>query len=118
MKTPTKTAVPPFLDLAGHPVRWRMLVELAGCDRQVSELTRAVGLPQALVSYHLGRLRDGGLVSSRKSSFDARAAYYRVHLDRCGELLGATGAALHPGLSSRLYDSSTRTQARSLAMAG
>jgi protein-tyrosine-phosphatase/DNA-binding transcriptional ArsR family regulator len=101
MMTQTKTAVPPFLDLAGHPVRWRMLVELAGCDRQVGELTHAVGLPQGLVSYHLARLRDGGLVSSRRSSHDARAVYYRVHLDRCVELLAATGTALHPGLSPR-----------------
>ena len=75
-----------------------MLVELAGSDRQVGELTRVVGQPQGLVSYHLARLRAGGLVSSHKSSFDGRAAYYRVHLDRCGELLAATGAALHPGL--------------------
>jgi len=92
--------VPPFLDLAGHPLRWRMLVELAGSDRQVGELMRVLGEPQGLVSYHLARLRDGGLVSSHKSSFDARSVYYRVHLDRCGELLTATGAALHPGLMS------------------
>ena len=58
-------------------MRWRMLVELAGSDRQVGELTRLVGQPQGLVSYHLARLRDGGLVSARKSSFDGRAAYYR-----------------------------------------
>jgi protein-tyrosine-phosphatase/DNA-binding transcriptional ArsR family regulator len=103
--------VPPFLDLAAHPVRWRMLVELAGSDRQVGELTRIVRQPQGLVSYHLARLRDGGLVSSRKSSFDARAAYYRVHLDRCGDLLAATGAALHPGLPS----SGPATPARLLA---
>jgi protein-tyrosine-phosphatase len=77
-----------------------MLVELAASDRQVGELTREVGRPQGLVSYHLARLRDGGLVSSHRSSFDGRAAYYRVHLDRCGELLAATGAALHPGLSA------------------
>jgi protein-tyrosine-phosphatase/DNA-binding transcriptional ArsR family regulator len=92
--------VPPFLVLAAHPLRWRMLVELAGSDRQVRELTRVVGRPQGLVSYHLARLRAGGLVSSRKSSFDGRAVYYRVHLDQCGELLAATGAALHPGLPS------------------
>jgi protein-tyrosine-phosphatase len=77
-----------------------MLVELAGSDRQVGELTDLVGEPQGLVSYHLARLRDGGLVSARKSSFDGRATYYRVHLDRCGELLAATGAALHPALQS------------------
>lgn len=92
--------VPPFLVLAGHPVRWRVLVELAGSDRQVRELTRVVGRPQGLVSYHLARLRAGGLVSSRKSSFDGRAVYYRVHLDRCGASLAATGAALHPGFPS------------------
>jgi ArsR family transcriptional regulator, arsenate/arsenite/antimonite-responsive transcriptional repressor / arsenate reductase (thioredoxin) len=77
-----------------------MLVELARSDRQVGELTRVVGRPQGLVSYHLARLRSDGLVSSHKSSFDGRAVYYRVHLDRCGELLAATGAALHPGLPS------------------
>jgi protein-tyrosine-phosphatase/DNA-binding transcriptional ArsR family regulator len=103
--------VPPFLDLAGHPLRWRMLVELAGSDRQVGELTHVLGEPQGLVSYHLARLRDGGLVSSHKSSFDGRSAYYRVHLDRCGELLAATGAALHPGLAS----AGPRTSARPLA---
>jgi protein-tyrosine-phosphatase/DNA-binding transcriptional ArsR family regulator len=103
--------VPPFLDLAGHPLRWQMLVELAGSDRQVGELTRVLGQPQGLVSYHLARLRDGGLVSSHKSSFDARSVYYRLHLDRCGELLAATGAALHPGLTS----SGPRTAARPLA---
>ena len=97
---PSTGGVPPFLVLAGHPLRWRMLVELAGSDRQVGELTRAVGKPQGLVSYHLARLRAGGVVSSRKSSFDGRAVYYRVHLDQCGELLAATGAALHPGLAS------------------
>ena len=59
-----------------------MLVELAGSDRQVGELTRVLGQPQGLVSYHLARLRDGGLVSSHKSSFDGRSVYYRVHLDR------------------------------------
>ncbi len=81
-------------------MRWQMLVELAASDRQVGELTDLVGEPQGLVSYHLARLRDGGLVSARKSSFDGRATYYRVHLDRCSELLAATGAALHPALQS------------------
>ena len=75
-----------------------MLVELAASDRHVRELTRVMNQPQSLVSYHLARLRDGGLVSSHKSSFDGRAVYYRVHLERCSELLGETGAALHPGV--------------------
>ena len=77
-----------------------MLIELAGSDLQVGELTQALDQPQGLVSYHLARLRAGGLVSSHKSSFDGRVVYYRVNLDRCGELLAASGAAIHPGLCS------------------
>ena len=94
-----KEAAPPgFLQLAGHPVRWRLLSELAGSDWQVRELTARAGLPQSLVSYHLGQLRAGGLVVARRSSADGRDAYYSIDLARCGELLTAAGASLHPGL--------------------
>jgi protein-tyrosine-phosphatase len=34
----------------------------------------------------------------RTSSADGRDRYYRIDLDRCGELLAATGGSLHPGL--------------------
>ena len=87
-----------FLQLAGHPLRWRLLGELARSDRTVRELTGQVGQPQNLVSYHLGKLRDARLVSARRSSADRRDAYYSVDLARVGELLAATGGALHPGL--------------------
>ena len=94
-----QNAPPGFLRLAGHPLRWRLLTELARSDRQVRELTGLLGQPQNLVSYHLGQLRAGGLVSSRRSSADRRDAYYRVDLARCGELLTEAGQALHPGLA-------------------
>lgn len=87
-----------FLRLAGHPVRWRLLGELARSDRVVHELTELVGEPQSLVSYHLSKLRDARIVSSRRSSADRRDAYYTLDLTRVGELLSATGAAVHPGL--------------------
>jgi ArsR family transcriptional regulator, arsenate/arsenite/antimonite-responsive transcriptional repressor / arsenate reductase (thioredoxin) len=87
-----------FLQLAGHPLRWRLLGDLARSDRTVHELTGLVGQPQNLVSYHLGKLRDARLVSWRRSSADRRDAYYTVDLTRVGELLAATGGALHPGL--------------------
>jgi len=89
---------PSFLRLAGHPLRWRLLRELARSDRQVRELTGLLDQPQSLVSYHLGRLLEGGLVRTRRSAADRRDAYYSLDLARCGELLVATGAALHPGL--------------------
>lgn len=95
----TRALSPPeFLRLAGHPVRWRLLSELARSDRRVGELTTLVGRPQNLISYHLGRLRRERLVSMRRSSADGRDSYYTLDLPRCGELLTATGAALHPGL--------------------
>jgi protein-tyrosine-phosphatase len=84
--------------LAGHPLRWQLLGELARGDHQVGELTRLVGHRQSLVSYHLRRLREAALVSMRQSSADGRDAYYRANLDRCGEELAAAGIALHPGL--------------------
>lgn len=92
------TAPPAFLQLAGHPLRWRLLGELARSDRIVLELTELVGEPQNLVSYHLGKLRDGGLVSARRSSADRRDTYYGLELERIGCLLSAAGGALHPGL--------------------
>jgi ArsR family transcriptional regulator, arsenate/arsenite/antimonite-responsive transcriptional repressor / arsenate reductase (thioredoxin) len=93
-----ETKPPGVLELAGHGLRWRLLSELARSDRQVRELTGLVGQPQSLVSYHLGRLRAGGLVAMRRSSADRRETYYRIDLERCGELLADAAAALHPGL--------------------
>jgi protein-tyrosine-phosphatase len=91
-------APPTFVQLAGDPLRWRLLRELAGSDRRVRELVEAVDQPQNLVSYHLGKLRAAGLVTSRRSSFDGRDAYYHLDLDRCANALAETGTALHPGL--------------------
>lgn len=89
---------PSVLELAGHGLRWRLLSALARSDRQVRELTALVGQPQSLVSYHLGRLRAGGLVAMRRSSADRREIYYRIDLVRYGDLLVDAAAALHPGL--------------------
>src|SRR5215204_3209302 len=89
---------PEFLQLAGHPLRWRLLSQLSRGDRTVRELTGLVGQPQNLVSYHLGKLRDGRLVSARRSSADGRDSYYAADLTGLRAQLAATGAALHPGL--------------------
>jgi ArsR family transcriptional regulator, arsenate/arsenite/antimonite-responsive transcriptional repressor / arsenate reductase (thioredoxin) len=90
---------PRFLRLAGHPLRWRLLSELARSDRRVGELCELAGQRQPLVSYHLRQLREGGLVSMRRSSADGRDTYYVLDLVRCGELLQSAGASLHPGLA-------------------
>src|SRR3954454_18951681 len=95
-----ESSPPRFLQLAGHPLRWRLLRELAHSDLRVGELCELAGRPQSFVSYHLRQLRDGGLVSARRSLADGRDTYYVLELARCGELLVSAGASLHPGLAS------------------
>jgi protein-tyrosine-phosphatase/DNA-binding transcriptional ArsR family regulator len=91
---------PRFLRLAGHPLRWRLLSELARSDLRVGELCELAGRRQSLVSYHLRQLRDGGLVTARRSAADGRDSYYALDLARCGELLASAGGALHPALAT------------------
>lgn len=95
---PTEATVPAFLRVAAHPLRWRLLSELARGDRRGRELTALLGERQSLVAYHLGQLRDGELVRARRSSADGRDVYYRLDLARCRELIAGAAAALHPGL--------------------
>jgi protein-tyrosine-phosphatase/DNA-binding transcriptional ArsR family regulator len=94
-----QVATPPaFVRLAAHPLRWQLLTALAEGDYRVRELVTLLGQPQNLVSYHLRLLRDGGLVTATRSSFDGRDSYYHLDLDHCAEALADTGAALHPAL--------------------
>ena len=97
-----ESSPPRFLRLAGHPLRWRLLSELARSDRRVGELCELADRRQSLVSYHLRQLRDGGLVSMRRSAADGRDTYYVLDLARCGELLSSAGgvAAPRPGADS------------------
>ncbi|KOV54467.1 ArsR family transcriptional regulator [Streptomyces sp. AS58] len=95
-------AAPAFVQLAAHPLRWRLLTELAASDYRVRELVERAGQPQSLVSYHLRLLRDGGLVTARRSSFDARDSYYHLDLEQCARALGNAGTALHPALGVAL----------------
>ena len=91
-------APPPFMQLAAHPLRWQLLTELAASDHRVRDLVTRVDQPQNLVSYHLRRLRDAGLVNARRSTFDGRDSYYRLDLERCAVALDEGSAALHPVL--------------------
>jgi protein-tyrosine-phosphatase/DNA-binding transcriptional ArsR family regulator len=98
MPPTTGTRPPRFLELAAHPLRWWLLLELARSDRRVQELCGILEQPQPLVSYHLRRLQAEQLIERRRSAFDGRESYYLLDLARCGELLAASGGALHPGL--------------------
>ena len=91
-------APPAFARLASNPVRWRLLRELIRSDRAVKEMVALLGEPQSLVSYHLGLLREAGLVTVHRSSADRRDSYYTIDLAACRAGLQAAGTALHPSL--------------------
>jgi ArsR family transcriptional regulator, arsenate/arsenite/antimonite-responsive transcriptional repressor / arsenate reductase (thioredoxin) len=96
----TVTEAPPaIVALVAHPLRWLLLRQLTHSDRAVRELTERVDQPQNLVSYHLRKLRDGGLVRARRSAADGRDSYYAIDVEQCERQLQATGVALHPALA-------------------
>src|SRR4051794_14711569 len=115
MVLPGQAVPPPFVRLAAHEVRWRLLSELARSDLRVRELVTLVDQPQNLVSYHLRLLRSGGLVQARRSSFDGRDSYYHLDLEQCAHALAAAGAALHPAL--RLLPAEPANTAETIAAA-
>ncbi|WP_370325175.1 metalloregulator ArsR/SmtB family transcription factor [Euzebya sp.] len=96
--TATTVTGPAALRLLGDDRRWRLLQELARTDARVGELVQRIGSPQNLVSYHLAQLRRAGIVSTRRSTADGRDTYYRLEVQRCGELLATAGAQLTPSL--------------------
>lgn len=84
--------------LLADPVRWRLVRQLAFSDQRVRELVKVLGQPQNLISYHLRQLLNGGLVTSRRSNFDARETYYSLDLVACSQALSDAAAAVHPAL--------------------
>ncbi|NWG21425.1 MAG: metalloregulator ArsR/SmtB family transcription factor [Chloroflexi bacterium] len=86
--------IPEALRLLSDETRWRLVSELRWSDRQVSELCERAGLPQNLVSYHLGVLRQAGLVRTHRSDADGRALYYGLDLVALRAGLHAINGAL------------------------
>ena len=56
--------------------RLMILCQLGDGEMQVSQLQALVGLSQSALSQHLARLRDDGLVATRR---DGTAVFYRIH---------------------------------------
>ncbi len=88
------------LKLLADETRWRLLQALRNGDHVVGELVDATGLPQNLVSYHLGILRQAGLVQLHRSDADGRANYYGLDLGALTAMYRQLGAdlalPLHP----------------------
>ena len=87
---------PPVLGLLAHDLRWTIVGLLAGGDLRTGELVARTGQAPSLVSYHLGRLREAGLVSVRRSAADGRDSYHTLDLDALGQAVAAI--TVHPEL--------------------
>lgn len=92
------TQPPEFIRLLAHDLRWQLLKALTRGDQRVQELVALVAQPMNLVSYHLKKLRDDGVVNMRRSEADGRDVYYSLDMGRLHHLFQAAGSALHPGL--------------------
>ncbi len=91
---------PSVLKLVAHEIRWAVIRELARSDYRVQELVERLQLPQNLVSYHLRKLREGHLVTERRSSADEREVYYHLDLEQFQERYLAAGSLIHPTVTT------------------
>jgi ArsR family transcriptional regulator len=83
-----------LLKLLADDTRWRLIDVLRYSDRQAGELAAQCQLPQNLVSYHLGLLRQAGLVQAHRSDADARVFYYGLDLAGLQRAYQQIGSAL------------------------
>jgi DNA-binding transcriptional ArsR family regulator len=74
--------------------RLRILVLLTRAETCVADLIDALGVPQPLVSYHLGKLRKLGLVRARR---DAQWVFYSLDPAAWGRFTGPLAGLLNPG---------------------
>lgn len=68
-----------------HEVRLRVLCDLVGGERTAGELVERSGLSQSALSQHLSRLRDEGLVATRREGV---SIFYRIANPDAARILG------------------------------
>ncbi|MBL8164687.1 MAG: helix-turn-helix domain-containing protein [Anaerolineae bacterium] len=94
---------PDFIKLLANEMRWGVLKALASGDYQVNELVALLQQPMNLVSYHLRKMREEALVTTRRSEADGRDIYYSLDLMRLRQLFLEAGQALHPAIGMDLH---------------
>jgi ArsR family transcriptional regulator len=74
--------------------RLRIVAALARAETCVCDLIDIVGIPQALLSYHLRKLREAGFVRARR---DAQWVYYSIDPDAWRNVATALGGLFGDG---------------------
>lgn len=95
---------PEVLGVLAHDLRWTIVGLLVPGDLRTSELVSRTGQAPSLVSYHLARLRDAGLVSARRSTADGRDSYHTLDLDALSRAVAGMATTIHPGLLAEAAD--------------
>lgn len=73
-----------LLRALSHGARLRVVCELVDGERSAGDLVRASRLSQSALSQHLAKLREEGLVATRR---DAQTIYYRIADPKALQLL-------------------------------
>lgn len=68
-----------------HEARLLVLCELVAGERTAGELVERSGLSQSALSQHLAKLRDEGLVKTRRES---QSIFYSIADPKAAQLLG------------------------------
>lgn len=82
-----------MLRVLAHPLRLRLLAELAGGELAVGEIEVRTGISQPLLSQQLALLRGAQLVQTRRA---ARQIFYRVNAETVGAIAARLGKLAGP----------------------
>ncbi len=74
-----------FLRALSHEARLRVLCELIGDERTAGELVDSSGLSQSALSQHLAKLREEGLVATRR---EGQTIHYRLADPKAEQIVG------------------------------
>lgn len=75
-----------ILSLMGNAHRLRILCRLAEGETSVGSLTREIDLSQSALSQHLAKLRESGLVETRR---EAQTIFYRLATEEMRAIMAA-----------------------------
>ena len=68
----------------GHRGRLMVLCQLATGEKSVGELSELLEIPQSPLSQHLSRMRNEGLVETRRN---AQTIFYSLKSDEAGKII-------------------------------
>ena len=79
------TRIADVIKMLGHAERLKILEVLEEGEATVSAIQETLGLPQAIVSQHLARMRGHDVVQARR---EGNHVYYRIVEEKVRHILG------------------------------